>query len=146
KARPKSKTQPNDQAQAEPVVQTIPSIDSDCNTLAELLKIWNNPEKISWVLNEEGSCCNGKDIVCDYHLGKKRIVELNLKNSTLSGDITEKITQLKYLTNLSLAENKFTTLPQNLDKLIYLTKFVRQNNITGNIPNNIGNIDGIFHL
>jgi len=30
--------------------------------------------------------------------------------------------------------------------LFSINRSVRHNNITGNIPNNIGNIDGIFHL
>ncbi|ORX50660.1 hypothetical protein BCR36DRAFT_289221 [Piromyces finnis] len=140
-----SQTQGQSQSQAEPQIQTQVQ-DYDCYKLAELFNVWNNSKRIYWNPTIDGSCCDDYNIVCNSYLDKKRIVELKLKNFTFYGDMTDGITQLKYLNNISLEENNFTSLPQNLNKLIYLTKFVKHNSITGKIPDNIGEIDGIFHL
>jgi len=76
KSEPQTQLEVEDQIQLEAEDQTQSLLEDDCYILFELFKTWNNPKKVNWDITREGGCCDGKNIVCNNYLGKKRIVEL----------------------------------------------------------------------
>jgi len=122
---------------------------NDCQILADLYREWNRPDLITWN-NVDGSCCDKEyqNIACDPHQGVYRIAELKLRSKGFSGILSDKVTQLKYLNYLTLADNNISgSIPQNIGDLLYLTKFsLRNNSFNGGIPESIGKLDGLFHM
>lgn len=117
------------------------TLETDTQALIELYNAtdgdnWTN----SWDINSSVYSWSGVDIGMDEHNGDPRIIEVDLDENNLVGEIPESVGHISYLQKLTLSNNSlsgeiptsFTTLP-NLEVLS-----LNQNQLSGEIPSDIG--------
>ncbi|MFI3321437.1 MAG: hypothetical protein R3Y50_02820 [Rikenellaceae bacterium] len=90
-----------------------------------------------WNFSEPLSSWHGVRI--DEHQGIQRVVEINLANNNLVGEIPSTITNISYLESIQLQNNSLTgEIPTFIGDLHYLQYlYLYNNNLTGEIPTEV---------
>ncbi|WJX89397.1 non-specific serine/threonine protein kinase [Trifolium repens] len=101
--------------------------------------ITNDPTNILSSWNPKTPYCSWHGITCGQH---RHVISINLSSLTLTGTLSDDISNLPFLTNLSLADNKFSgPIPSSFSSLISLRYLNLSNNVfNGTFPSQLSNL------
>ncbi|CAJ2635219.1 unnamed protein product [Trifolium pratense] len=101
--------------------------------------ITNDPTNILSSWNPKTTHCSWHGITCGQH---RHVIAINLSSLTLTGTLSDDISNLPFLTNLSLADNKFSgPIPSSFSSLTSLRYLNLSNNVfNGTFPSQLSNL------
>ncbi|XP_045829331.1 leucine-rich repeat receptor-like serine/threonine-protein kinase BAM1 [Trifolium pratense] len=101
--------------------------------------ITNDPTNILSSWNPKTTHCSWHGITCGQH---RHVIAINLSSLTLTGTLSDDISNLPFLTNLSLADNKFSgPIPSSFSSLASLRYLNLSNNVfNGTFPSQLSNL------
>ncbi|CAL5330245.1 unnamed protein product [Camellia sinensis] len=101
----------------------------------------------TWNTSTSSSLCNWTGITCHPQL-QNRVIALQLINMGLQGQVSPYISNLSFLTTLSLHDNSFYgNIPTTLGELSQLKHVdMSRNQLKGNIPDELFQLKNLTHL
>ena len=123
---------------------TNPGLVSDCTALLAARDTLAENAPLNWSADLEIDRWDG--VTVDG--SPRRVTELDLYETQLTGTILEELGNLTYLESLSLFNNQLTgTIPKKLGSLTNLKSLeISNNQLTGKIPEELGNLTNLKSL
>lgn len=121
------------------------------NERAALEALYNNTNGASWTTNTgwmgaAGTECSWHGVVCNA--GETTILEINLENNNLAGNLPTELSDLNNLQQLHLNSNRISgAMPEQLGSLSnLLSLWLFSNQLSGNIPTTVGGMTSLSDL
>ncbi|KAJ0770491.1 putative non-specific serine/threonine protein kinase [Helianthus annuus] len=118
---------------------------TDISCLKAFKDSMEDPENVfaTWDFsnNITGNICRFMGVEC-WHPDEDRVLNINLSNTGLKGELPLGLASCTSMTGLDLSENRlFGNLPNNISEMLpYLTSLdLSSNNFSGQIPRNLAN-------